>query len=469
MSQVQAPALGWDSRQRRWTAASTSDDWHPADIGGGELLIDPDTLDHFAESLGRRNHARPMAVYQPRTTQDVAALIRFCGRHGIRVAARGTQHSTGTQGLGADVHIDMRTMTAIHEVTDRSITADAGVTLRQLAETAWCHQRRLAGGTTGYTRLTSGGVLSVGGFSPGAWRDASLGEAALGAEVVIGTGEILDCGPTYNPWLWKVIRGGLGQFGIVTRIQWGLRPAPQLVTTRTRTFRDPTDLLTCARTLMHAGHDGVWARWQQPDQLELRVETHHHDDTADLPPLDGPPDSSLTLPYLDHVRLFDEHFYDPLIQRSWATWRKDWRDVLVDDTQIDGFLQAAFRAQRAHHFRSPGAIAILMPKSRRASTSALPLPAGDSERMWLVDWLLDDGGEDWDDMNAWAADLTVAARSVGAVAYHIGNITLKFDEHYRPAAPLIRELRDLVDPHALFGHGLWTETPSEPGSSTAGG
>src|SRR5690606_14583633 len=102
---------------------------------------------------------------RPGSVEDIAAMIRYCNRYGIEVAARGQGHSTHGQSL-ATLMIDMRTMSAIHSIDGCEAELDAGATWKDLVA-ATVPLGLTPPVLTGYIGLSIGGTLSMGGISSG--------------------------------------------------------------------------------------------------------------------------------------------------------------------------------------------------------------------------------------------------------------------------------------------------------------
>src|SRR5262245_36076643 len=56
---------------------------------GGELSVDDATLQAAADDFGRVVHKRPLAVLKPSAPDDIAKLIQYANRRGLKVAMRG--------------------------------------------------------------------------------------------------------------------------------------------------------------------------------------------------------------------------------------------------------------------------------------------------------------------------------------------------------------------------------------------
>lgn len=222
--------VGFDRQRLSWVTADEVAYARPAKgfpEFDGLLLIDEPTLTAVAEDYGHIVHRRPLAVLQPQNSQDVAKMVKFASKNGIKVAARGQGHSTqGQSQVEAGVVIDMNSLASIHEIEHDRITVDGGIKWLDLLRTTYA-QGLMPPSLTDYISLSVGGTLSVGGLaSQSPWLGA-LVDNVLELEVVTGKGHLEECSPTKKRELFNAVRSGLGQFGIITRATLKLVRAPQ--------------------------------------------------------------------------------------------------------------------------------------------------------------------------------------------------------------------------------------------------
>lgn len=111
--------------------------------------------------------------------------------------------------------IDNQALSTIHSTGPDFADADAGVRWKDLIITTYAK-----GVTppviTGYTGLSVGGTLSVGGIS-GRYNAGAQVDHVRELEVVTGAGEILRCSQSHNRDLFEAALAGLGQCAIITR------------------------------------------------------------------------------------------------------------------------------------------------------------------------------------------------------------------------------------------------------------
>jgi FAD/FMN-containing dehydrogenase len=167
---------------------------------------------------------RPALIVRCRSAEDVVAALALARDSGLEVSVRGGGHNVAGRAVAeGGVMIDLAEMKAIAVDPERGIaTAGGGVTWAELNEATGAHGLAVTGGaisSTGIAGLTLGGGLG--------WLMPRYGLAAdnlIGAELVTADGEVLGVdGATYPDLLWA-LRGGGGNFGVVTAFTYRLHP-----------------------------------------------------------------------------------------------------------------------------------------------------------------------------------------------------------------------------------------------------
>jgi FAD/FMN-containing dehydrogenase len=121
--------VGFDPLVRMWVgtarAAAPFDRVPQLD---GVLLTDPASLAPYAVDVGNLIHRTPAAVLHAASVDDIRTMIRFCARHGIRVAARGQGHTThGQSQVSGGLVIDMGGLDEIYAIERDSADVGAGL------------------------------------------------------------------------------------------------------------------------------------------------------------------------------------------------------------------------------------------------------------------------------------------------------------------------------------------------------
>jgi FAD/FMN-containing dehydrogenase len=172
---------------------------------------------------------RPALIARCTTANDVSLAVRHAVAGGLPVSVYGGGHSvTGSAVIDGGLCIDMRGMKGIAvEPADRSVRAGAGLTWGELDAACQEHGLAVTGG-----RVPSTGIAGLALGSGSGWLERALGftcDNLLSAEVVTATGEQVTASPTVNPELFWGLRGGGGNFGIVTEFVLRLHPVGPIV------------------------------------------------------------------------------------------------------------------------------------------------------------------------------------------------------------------------------------------------
>lgn len=167
---------------------------------------------------------QPAIIVRCRSAADAAAGIRFARAAGLEVCVRGGGHNVAGRAVADDaVMIDLAEMKGADvDPEARTVVADGGLVWRELNDATAAHGLAVTGGavsTTGVAGLTLGGGLG--------WLMGLYGLAAdnlLAAELVDANGEIRQVTDASDPDLMWALRGGGGNFGVVTRFTFRLFP-----------------------------------------------------------------------------------------------------------------------------------------------------------------------------------------------------------------------------------------------------
>jgi FAD/FMN-containing dehydrogenase len=167
---------------------------------------------------------RPAAIVRCTTATDVLAAVNHAGRSGLPISVKGGGHSVaGTAVCEAGLMIDLSRMTGIRvDPVARVAVAEPGLTLRLFDAATQAFGLATTMGVvsmTGIAGLTLGGGIG--------WLNGKFGLACdnlLAAEVVTADGEILTASTDGHPDLLWGLRGGGGNFGIVTSFTYDLHP-----------------------------------------------------------------------------------------------------------------------------------------------------------------------------------------------------------------------------------------------------
>jgi FAD/FMN-containing dehydrogenase len=192
----------------------------------GGTLISPQSAeyDQYRVVWNGLIDRRPALIARCESTADVVASVNFAREQGLPLAVRGGGHNVaGHATVDGGLVIDLSPMKEIHvDPQARIARAGGGVTWGELDAATQPHGLATPGGVfsdTGIAGLTLGG-----GYG---WLRNPFGlscDNLIGAEVVTANGEILHASADKNPDLLWGLRGGGGNFGVVTQFAFRLHP-----------------------------------------------------------------------------------------------------------------------------------------------------------------------------------------------------------------------------------------------------
>jgi len=167
---------------------------------------------------------RPAAIARCAGANDVVRAVDFARSHGLPIAVRGGGHSfAGKSTCDGGLVIDCSPIKQIEvDAVGRRARAGGGCTLADFDGATQAHGLATTMGTappTGIAGLTLGGGLG--------WLMGRFGLACdnlVGAEVVTADGRVVRTSPTERPDLLWGLRGGGGNFGVVTTFEYRLHP-----------------------------------------------------------------------------------------------------------------------------------------------------------------------------------------------------------------------------------------------------
>jgi FAD/FMN-containing dehydrogenase len=219
-----------------------------ASLQGGAIVLGTDTVADFRRTL-RGNvclpdeagydeartiwnamiNRRPGAVVRCRGAADIVAAVRFARQHGLLLAVRGGGHNiAGNAVCEGGLLIDLSQMRSVRvDSASRTARVEPGATLGDFDKEAQAFGLATPLGinsTTGVAGLTLGG-----GFG---WLSRKFGLAAdnlISADVVTAEGTLVRASETESSDLLWALRGGGGNFGVVSSFEFRLHPVGPMV------------------------------------------------------------------------------------------------------------------------------------------------------------------------------------------------------------------------------------------------
>jgi FAD/FMN-containing dehydrogenase len=167
---------------------------------------------------------RPALIVRPRTAADVARAIRLAADAGVALAVRSGGHSGAAHGSNdGGIVIDVRDLNGL-EIDAAARTAWAGTGLTAGEVSAAVTGKGLAVGFGDAASVGIGGIVTGGGVGYLSRKHGLSIDAVLAAEVVTADGAVRLVDAQTDPELFWAIRGGGGNFGVVTKFRFRLAP-----------------------------------------------------------------------------------------------------------------------------------------------------------------------------------------------------------------------------------------------------
>ncbi|MFI9509035.1 FAD-binding protein [Nocardia sp. NPDC052566] len=171
----------------------------------------------------------PRLVVRPSSAAEIAAVVRSAATEdAVEMVARGCGHSSRGESLTDGIALDMRGMTAVHRVSEDSVTVDAGATWREVLDAA-LPNRLMPPVLTDYLDLTVGGTLSAAGIGGASHIFGTQAANVIELEAVTPEGEIVNCSPSHRRHLFDSLRAGMGRHGVIATATLRLIAAPERV------------------------------------------------------------------------------------------------------------------------------------------------------------------------------------------------------------------------------------------------
>jgi FAD/FMN-containing dehydrogenase len=198
---------------------------------------------HFHSGTGE-----PDAIVRADTVADVVAAVRWAADQHVPVVVRSGGHSAwGT--VPGGLTVDVSSLDAVEvEVDGTLVRVGGGATWGHVADVLTEHGLGVSSGDTasvGVGGLTLGGGI---GWMVRAWGLAA--DQLVGAQLVAASGDVVEVSDEANPELMWALRGGGGNFGIVTRFDFRAHALPAVVFATLTLEGDSRPLLRALRDVL---------------------------------------------------------------------------------------------------------------------------------------------------------------------------------------------------------------------------
>jgi FAD/FMN-containing dehydrogenase len=200
-----------------------------AQVGGRVITPDDPAYDQARTIFYGGFDRRPQVVIQAAGHDDVARVVTLARETGLELAVRSGGHSpAGHSVVEGGIVLDLSAMRALDiDTKARTAWAEAGLTAGEYTVAAARHGLATGFGDTGSVGI--GGITLAGGIGYLVRTHGLAIDNLLAAEVVTADSQLLRVDDQSHPELFWALRGGGGNFGVATRLQFRLHPLGQVV------------------------------------------------------------------------------------------------------------------------------------------------------------------------------------------------------------------------------------------------
>ena len=246
-------------------------------VGEKFVLVDEDTLRHYAHDETEDLHFFPEVVIKPKTAAEISAIMNICNKEKIPITPRGA--GTGLSG-GALPHLggvllSTERMNSIINIDERNlqVITEPGVITEVLQDTVKEKNLFYPPDPSSRGSCFIGGNIAENSGGPKAVKYGVVKDYVLNLEVVLPTGEIIWTGANvlknatgYN--LTQLIVGSEGTLGIVTKIVLKLIPLPKYDLLMLVPFNSAENACASVSAIFRSGYTPSAMEFMERDALE---------------------------------------------------------------------------------------------------------------------------------------------------------------------------------------------------------
>jgi FAD/FMN-containing dehydrogenase len=167
--------------------------------------------------------AEPAVVLRPTDTTEVVSALEYVREAGLELAIRGGGHNAlGFGNSDGGAVIDLSRLDAVDLLGGGRVRIGAGAKWGAAAKTLGEHGLAITSGDT--VSVGVGGLTQAGGIGWMVRKHGLTIDSVVGAEVVTAAGDVVRADAETNPDLFWALRGGGGNFGIVTAFEYQAQP-----------------------------------------------------------------------------------------------------------------------------------------------------------------------------------------------------------------------------------------------------
>ncbi len=200
-----------------------------AELKGSIVLPGSVDYDEARQVQSAQYDRRPALIVRAADAGDVARTVNLARESGLTLSVRGGAHSLAGYGTNdGGIVLDLGGMKGLLiDPEARTAWAQPGLTAGEYTVAAAAHGLATPFGDTGSVGI--GGLTLGGGIG---WLVRKYGmtiDSLLAVEIVTADGRQVTASPDSHPDLFWAVRGGGGNFGVVTRFQFRLHPVGQIL------------------------------------------------------------------------------------------------------------------------------------------------------------------------------------------------------------------------------------------------
>lgn len=195
-----------------------------ADFRGAVLTATDAEYDEVRQLWNGMHDKRPAIIARCTGVADVIAAVNFARENQLLVAVRGGGHNAaGTGSCDGGIMIDLSLMNGVHvDLNTRTVHAQGGATWGEVDRETQVFGLATPGGVVSTTGI--GGLTLGGGLGHLRRKHGLTIDNLVSVDIVTASGEFLHASESENADLFWGIRGGGGNFGVVTSFEYRLHP-----------------------------------------------------------------------------------------------------------------------------------------------------------------------------------------------------------------------------------------------------
>lgn len=435
----------------------------------GEVLLPDDAgYDEVRQIWNAMIDRKPALIARCTSTEDVMQAIQFGRTHNLLISIRGGGHNIAGNAVCDDgLMIDLSLMKDVQvDVTTRTASVGPGCTLADFDLVVQAHGLATPLGinsTTGVAGLTLGG-----GFG---WLSRKYGmtiDNLLSAEVITADGRQLNASESENADLFWGLRGGGGNFGVVTRFDFQLHPVGPNVLSGLIVFpfeQAKSVISQFARFTETMPEElNVWMVTRKAPPLPfLPVEVHGREMIALALCYVGDPEEGerIIAPLREFGTVLGEHVgvqpytawqqaFDPLLAKGARNYWKSHNFAQISDGVIDAIIEYAARLPSPHCEIFIGTIG---GQTTRVAPEAMAYSSRDANYVMNVHGRWETAAED-ERCIAWAREFFARSQPFASSGAYINFLTQEETDRiafaYGATWNRLVELKSKYDPTNLF-------------------